>query len=984
MSALPAVFTIPPELPFLDALVAGILPRVSDDPLALTRYTILLPTRRAARALAEAFLRATEGRALLLPRMVAVGDVDAEELLFSAQEETADAILEIPPALSPLRRQLDLAQLVLRFGRETGAGPHTPGQAAPLARELARFLDEAQTARADLASLADLAPERFAEHWRQVLEFLRIVTEFWPRRLAEVGALDPAERRDRVLAARIAAWRAAPPADPVIAAGLSGGIPAVTELLEAVARLPRGAVVLDGLDLDAESAAAIAADPTHPQQQLVRLLSRLEIAPEDVPPWPGAIVEHTPRRALIRAALAPAEHSDQWRDLGPIGADAIAGFRRLDCPGAQEEAETIAVLMRLCLETPGKTAALVTPDRVLARRVAAELKRWDIAIDDSAGQPLDKTPPAVFLRLVLDAASEELAPLPLLAALKHPLAAGGMAPERFRALARRLELAALRGPRPAPGIEGLREAARSPALQPLIDALDRVFAPLMTALRAPAAPLERLLAEHLACAERLAATDTESGAERLWREEAGEAAAQFTAELAEAVPSFPALAGADYPALFEALLQGPVVRPRYGRHPRLAIWGLLEARLQSADVMILGGLNEDVWPRQVETDAFLSRPMRREFGLPSPEERIGIAAHDFARALGAREVWLTRAARVEGTPTVPSRWLLRFETVLRAAGLEQKLEAASEPLRWQQALDAPGERLVVKAPEPRPPVAARPRRLSVTRIEILRRDPYSIYARAILGLRPLEAIDAPPDAADRGNFIHDALHEFTRTYRDALPEDSFEQLCALGKRSFGAALERPELRAFWWPRFERVARWYIANERARRQSTAAIDSEISGELAIPAPFAPFILAAKADRIDRLRDGGLIVVDYKTGSLPRKMDWEQGYAPQLPLEAAIAERGGFAAIGARPVVGLEYWRLSGADPPGEISPLVRDGASPRALIDAAYAGLVALIGAYDDPAMPYLAVPRAEFAPRYNDYAHLARVKEWFAAADEEE
>ena len=970
---MPAIYSIPAELPFLDTMASGLLDRARGDPLALTRYLILLPTRRSARALGEAFLRASDGHALLLPRLVPVGDLDADESAFEDDAAGGDAIA-LPPALPPLRRQLLLTRLVLDWGRRRGSGPLAPGQAAPLARELARFLDEIETARADIAGLDALAPHEHAEHWQQVVTFLKIVTEYWPAAKAEHGAIDPAERRDRILAARIAAWRRAEPESPVIAAGLTAGIPAVADLVAAVARLPRGEIVLPGLDVESEDSAAIAADPTHPQHLLVKLLARLEVQPERVVRWPAARSARSPRRALLRAALSPADESHRWRGVQGIDAGAIADLIRLDCAGAQEEAVTIALLMRQCLETPGKTAALVTPDRGLARRVAAELRRWGIAIDDSAGLPLGQTPPGNFLRLVLAMASEKLAPLPLLAALKHPLAAGGMAPEAFRARVRHLEDQVLRGPRPAPGIAGLSAALPADAapLRGFVRILDGALAPLLAALAAPAITLTSLLEAHVAATEALAAADSETGAERLWREEAGEAAAQFCADLIEAARDFPSLAGADYPALSEALLAGPVVRPHYGRHPRLAIWGLLEARLQQADLMILGGLNEGVWPPRTETDPFLSRPMRAALGLPSPEQRVGQAAHDFAQALGAREAVLTRAARIEGAPTVPSRWLLRLETVLRAAGLERALEA-SQPLHWQARLDDPGKADPASPPAPRPPVSLRPRQLSVTQVETLIRDPYSVYARTILRLKRLEDIDAAPDAADRGTFIHRALDRFLRDYPGPLADDALALLKALGRADFFQTFDRPELKAFWWPRFEQIAKWFVGFETERRTMSKTLGTEVQGKLEFDIGDSVFTLTAIADRIDRDASDQLVLIDYKTGAVPEQKAVKLGFSPQLTLEALISFTGGFNGIDAADVGKLQYWKLSGNRKAADIKNVNSD---IKTLVSEAREGIESLVKAFNDPATPYLVTPRPEWAPRYNNNRHLSRVDEW--------
>ncbi len=983
-----SVVTIEAHLPFLDTLAARLAADTRDDPLALARITVLLPTRRACRSLAEAFLRRSDGRPLLLPRLEPVGDIDAEDLAFLADEGEA-VNLELPPAIPGLRRRLLLARMV------RAANPALlPGQAAMLAGALVRFLDEAQTEGADFANLARLVPEDLAVHWQDILKFLGIVTDVWPALLTELGALDPAERRNRVLALQAERWRRSPPADPVIAAGLTGGVPAVADLMAVVAGLPAGTVVLPGLDRGApeEVWTAIRTDPGHPQHLLAAFLDRLELTPAEVGAWgmSGLAAGPPARIELAAEALLPAGLTERWRHAGRFGAASLADLRRLDCAGPQEEAQAIALLLREHLERrPGATAALVTPDRALARRVAAELKRWGIEIDDSAGAPLNKTPPGVFLRLLLDLVAEAAAPVPLLAALKHPLAAGGLAPEEFRATVRGLERAVLRGVRPAPGLGGIAEALAVDAAdaREFLARLQRRLAPLLDAMAARDMPLRDLVAAHITAAESLAESAEEPGAARLWRGEAGEAAGQYMAELLAAAADFPALSGTDYPALFESLLSGTVVRPRYGRHPRLAIWGLLEARLQRADLMVLGGLNDGSWPADPAEDPWMSRPMRHAFGIAPPERRIGLAAHDFMMALGAPEVVLTRAARVEGTPTLPSRWLLRLDTVLRAAGLENALTQSPEsrqPLAWQALLDRPHpeESRRAVAPAPCPPLAARPRALSVTEIETWMRDPYAIYAKHILRLRALEPLDAEPAARERGTFIHDALDEFVTRFPRDLPADAEAILLDCGRRAFKEFLSRPAIWAFWWPRFERIARWFLATERERRPLLQSLVSEAKGTLTLAVPGGDFMLRAKADRIERNGDG-LVIVDYKTGVVPSGVVVAQGLAPQLPLEAVIAAAGGFVGVPAVSVAALEYWRLSGLATAGEIK-VIATGAEAAALLEAARTGLQDLVASFDDPGTAYRAVPVAKNKPHFSDYAHLERVKEWRGGEGDEE
>ena len=993
----PRVYSIPPGVSFVDALAQGLLKRWGANPLELSRVTVLLPTRRACRALQEAFLRGSGGRALLLPRLAPLGDLDTEDFLLAGDESLWEAGggFDLPPAMPPLRRQLLLGRLIHRGGAARGAPP-SEDQAVRLAGELARLLDQVETEGLDLDRLETLVPEDYAAHWQLTLEFLGILAGEWPKIQDEEGCMGPAARRRRLLEAQAEAWRRAPPEAPVIAAGSTGSIPATAALIQVVAGLPEGMVVLPGLDLgaDARTWAEIEEDPAHPQHGLARLLARMEMTRDQVAPWPEAGLAQTPpaRAEIVNTALLPAIATPAWAAYADVAdraalARGLDGVARIDCPGPGEEAAVIALILRRALEEKGQRAALVTPDRGLARRVAGELGRWGVAVDDSAGVPLSHAPPGAFLRLTAELAAGGLAPLPLLAALKHPLAAGGEAPGAFRGHVRALERAALRGPRPAPGFAGLHAALagakESKALIAWMERLEAAAAPFIAALRG-GVTLGEIVDAHIGFAEALAATPGDNGAARLWAGDAGDAAAGFVAELRAAAAGTPPLTGERYPALFSALLAGRVVRPRYGSHPRLAIWGPLEARLQHADVLVLGGLNEGAWPAEVDPGPWLSRPMCAGFGLPLPERRIGLAAHDFAQAFCAPRVYLTRATRVEGTPTVPSRWLLRLGTVLEAVGLSDALHGeAARWLAWAEALDSPAETATTPPPAPTPPLEARPRGLSVTQVETWMRDPYSLYARRILDLKTLDPIDADPGAAERGTLVHEALELFLKAYPRALPENSEAALIDIGAKVFARFGAMPGVWAFWWPRFRRVTRWFVETEQARRAEVEASFGELRGTLILDAAGGPFTLTAKADRIDLLSDGSLAILDYKTGGVPTAKAVAFGFAPQLPLEAAIALAGGFPGVTGDVVSRLEYWRVTGGQPAGEIKPLKADKA-PGERAAEALAGLRELIARFDDPATPYHALPRPVWAPAYSDYAHLARVKEWAAGGPDGE
>lgn len=983
-AGVPAIYTIPPRLSFVDSLAATLIESHESDPAALSDALILVPTRRATRALRDAFLRAGGGGALLLPRIRALGDSDEEELIMASPTAMAAGDFNLPPAISPLRRQLLLTQLIMRWRRSGARGPDwDAAQAAALALELARLIDQVQTEGLAFDRLAGLVPATYAEHWRITVDFLTIVSVHWPRILADEGLMDPVERRNRLVDLQLDLWRRQPPRELVIAAGSTGSIPATARLLSAIARINSGAVVLPGLDLGMDEESWDAIEAAHPQSGMKQLLDRMAASRDDVSPWPeaGNAAATTAgggggREAIISEALLPAQTTDSWSRMGAIDPEAIRGLARIDAPGPRQEAALIALMMREALETPGRTAALVTPDRRLARRVATEIRRWDIEIDDSAGMALAETNPGAYFRLLAVMIREKAAPVPLLAFLKHPLAAGGLSPETFATRVRRLEIMLLRGPRPAPGLKGLRLALAKVTddgeFTGWLEGLTQLLGPLETSQGKSAISLGDLVRHHVIAAEQIATSDRQGGAARLWAGEAGETLARFIGGLLDAADCLPQIDGASYPALVDRLMEGEVVRPRFGKHPRLNIWGPLEARMQRADLLILGALNEGTWPAEAEAGPWLSRPMRVDFGLQPPERRIGLSAHDFAQAANAPNVVLTRSEKVDGTPTVPSRWLERLENLIGDTS-----PGSRDWLHWVDRIDDPGALEPVKPPCPRPPVAARPSKLSVTQIETWMCDPYALFARHILKLRPLDAIDADPGAAEQGSFIHKALDAFMRAHPDQLPGDALGHLLECGRKAFGEALDRPSVWSFWWPRFERVAAWFVANEMVSRDQARTVGTEISGALDLVVQGRTFTLTAKADRIDRLTDGGLCIIDYKTGSIPSGKRLVAGFSPQLPLEAFMAEDGAFPGIDAGSTIDrLAFWHLTGRQPAAEIKTVRED---PSELAARARDGLERLIRIFDDPRTPYLSNPSPAHAG-YGEYDHLARLREWSSAS----
>jgi ATP-dependent helicase/nuclease subunit B len=1018
------VFTIPASAPFLptliDALTSGKLGLpLARDPLALASATLYLPTRRACRLARDAFLARLKDDAAVLPRIVPIGDIDEDEIAFAeaASGDSAAELLALPEALGALERRLLLTQLIAKWVVTPalhGAGgmplvAQTPAAACALADDLARLIDDMATRGVSWHRLDELVPDAFDPYWQLTLQFLRIAREAWPQVLNERNCVEAVERRDRLIKAEAARLERKTDG-PVIAAGSTGSIPATAELIATIARLPHGAVVLPGLDtdLDEESWRLIAKAPApgHPQFALQALLARIGIERGAV----TALAASGGRERLVSEVLRPAEATDLWRqrtgDTG-FGADVETAFQKItviEAANAEEESLAIAVALREAVHQ-GKSAALVTPDRALGRRVLAALARWTIAAEDSGGDALADTPPGIFARLAAEAALGGLAPVALLALLKHPLLHLGLRDQDSAAAA--LERAILRGPRPRAGSAGLAHALttlrgqlekfwrKEPSDLHYSDPRTRLAetdldaaADLVAALAVALNPLEsiagrserlgELAARHRAVLQALSGDGESAGA---FAGPDGAKLADALEELAESKAAANLVVDAsDYVELFIAALAGRNVRtaPRAGA--RVRILGTIEARLTDADRVVLGGLVEGTWPPESRTDAWLSRPMRLALGLDLPERRVGLAAHDFAQLLGAREVMLSHAAKIAGAPTVPSRFLQRLAAVA-GARWQAAVDRGAAYLNLARALDRPQKIEPAPQPAPTPPRAARPKSLSVTDIENWLRDPYTIYAKYILRLEPLDPVDLSPGAAERGTIIHAAVGEFTQRHATNLPADPARELITLGRPHFAPLEDFPETSAFWWPRFLRIAHWFAAWELQRRPAIAAIAAEIRGE--IPLAECEFKLVGRADRIERHGDGRYVILDYKTGSARTEKQIRTGLAPQLTLEAAIMRNGGFPGIPAGgSVAQIGYVLLKGGARPGEPKLIDFKKGTADSQADRALQKLTVLAKRFDDENQPYRSLVHPMWTTHYGEYDHLARVKEWSATGGE--
>ena len=992
----PKLYSIAAHRGFADALVAGLVPRYAEDEFGLARLTLLVPSTRARRTIAEAFIRhaGEQGSAgLLMPRMAVVGDLDLDETLGPLLDPLGAAA--IPPAVDPQRRLFALARLIAE----------TMGDEAPGGARLLRLARETG-ATMDRLLIEDVAPEELvgdtvldlfgslADHWQRSLHLFASVQAKWLAQLQQWGAVDAAARRNRLFDWVAGQWRATPPATPIVAVGVTSGAPALARLLRTVSELDRGAVILPDFDLtvsqevwDELGRAGNAPEPgdtpfarddavTHPQYHLKLLLNRMGVAREEVQPWHRrGIAAAAPERShAIGSLFLPPEASKNWVDL-PAEKRRLTDVRVMTCANPEEEAQAIALLVREAVEQPEKRVAVVTPDRALARRVVHHLARWNITADDSGGRPLGQTAAGRLFLLLAETMAERAAPVALMGLLGHPLVDGGMERGVWLRQLRRVERE-LRGPRKAGGLAPIaaiaeRLSERHERVGEWYAAVERAIAPL----------LDHADSEDLALADLLDLLVTSGEAlagERLWGQEDGRALAAFVEELRlHARDAGFTLATAEAPVALRDAMEQVAVRPPYGGHARVQVLGLLESRMTRAELVICAGLNEGVWPAPGRVDALLAPPVLRALGVPGDDFRIGLAAHDLAGAMGAPEVVLSRAERDEAGPAIPSRFLLRVQALLGdLLDRHEETLAVDRARALTRAPEAPP--YPVPAPDPSP--EQRDVDISATALDRLLGDPFQFYADRILGLRALDPLDADPSAAWQGTVAHTILQR----WHEARERDDKARLAPIMDQVFDEENADPVTRGLWQPRLEAALRW-IEGVVTGYVDRSVVAVEKKGAMT----FEGVHVHGRADRIDRLADGTLGIVDYKTGTPPSASKVEAGFALQLGILGLIAERDGFEGLSGDPGA-YEYWSL-GKQKDGDSQgfgyvdvPLrvgkKRSGIPPEEFLPRTADQLALAITRFIKGSDPFTARENPDYES-YDTYDQLMRLDEWIAHQD---
>lgn len=953
------LYNIPVSCSFVDTLAQKFGTDYANCPEELSEVVFLVPNRRTAVSLKDAFIRFNGGKPVVLPRILPIGDINEEDVfLFDADKK--DLISRVPSAIDPYERLFLFSKLICSRPREYGLAPMTWGQAFSLAGDLAKMLDTVYNEELNLSDLRKLVPEQYAAHWQETLKFLEIITAYWPQILSERGVTDACLRKNILIGRQAQKLLENKPDVRIVSAGITGAFPAMRKLLAAVRALPRGEIYFYNLDRMLDENVWNTLDENHPQFEHRQLLDYLQITRGDVKDC--VLPESVEREWLAAEIMRPAADTWRWRALSAQGRvpEKIEGLKFVDCKDSRQEASTIALILRDVLNTPEKTAALVTPDRTLARRVASELERWKIKIDDSAGKPLHLLPTGIFLRLIISAVEKNISDSVLLSLLKNPLTDLGEDKGKQRLKIREWERL-----RRTPKFDN-QENTIPEDLSDLVADITERLRPLREAFAQTKVDFRKLLEIHIAAAETLAKK------ENLWKGEDGRAAASLLSKILQQASIIGSIDPNQYSGFLTALLASVMVRSNYNSHPRIKILGPIEARYNHFDTIIIGSVNEGVWPLMSAGDPWLSRPMKKEFGMPLPEKAVGVMAADFSQLICAPEVYVTRAARSAGTPMNKSRWQLRLETVLFACGYKMDDFYDQTYIKIGALMEQAGSPQKINPPSPKPPLSARPRRLSASAIEILMRDPYEIYAAKILKLKPLKELDIGLTPSDYGTLIHKILEIFCTKYPHELPVNAKEVLVKIGMDAFAEKNIPAETKAFWWPMFIKTADWFLLQEKNYRKEISKVYGEVKGEIELETAGGRFVLEARADRVDRTLSGTINIIDYKTGQIRSQKEMDAGYAPQLPLEGLIAAAGGFSGkdgkIPAAAVENLIYWQLG--------SKSQTYNRETEDLLEKTLERLKKLITVFDFEHNGYTARPNPKHILKYAQYEHLARVKEW--------
>lgn len=950
------IFNIEYHNSFTDDLVKGIFERFGKDSFILSKIKIFLPNRRSCLALREAFLRNCDNNAMLLPSIKPISGIGFEDTILF--EQTNKELLDLPPVVSDFESKIILTKLIYKWQcSKDNKSVGNYSQAAQLSGELKNLLELTHQHKVDLRDIAEIVPADLANHWQSTLEFLNIIINNWPAILEDQGLINSYDYQEKVLSVFTKSLQSKSPEYPIIVAGSTGSTPFIADFIKSISDIDNCYIILSGLDTRTDPEIIDSQSPTHPQYYLNKLINHLQIDYTNVKRWIESEKENIIKSDLIRNIMLPSNLTARWQEFRekPIKIDNLT---IIETDNSFEEAKAIALILKETLQTPKKTACVVTQDRELAKQISFNMQKWDILINDSSGVELKNTPVANFFKLIAQMAKSRFAPIDFLSCLKHPLASMGLKPGQVKPIVREIELKILRGVRPQNFLFELEKIAPEWFCQ-IIQSGEK-FA---SSLNSKDASLEEIIQNHIEFAYKIAKTDQDLAEINLWGRDYGEQFKNWFDDFLNHASYLEDFHPSSYLGVFDAFLSGIKWRPKYGFHPRVSILTPMEARLQHFDVVILGGMNEGVWPQNINPDYWLNNSIREKLDLPNIQSDIGKSAHDFAKLFCFPNVYISRAEKSGTSHNIASRWLLKLDAILKISNSTNYVKPKQDWTNWASVLENPSNIEYSQPPCPKPAVKYRPKKLSVSTISKLMRNPYDVYASKILKLKPLDKIDQDPNNADFGNIVHDILDIYNKGHSlSANFDQNYQTLINIGNDRFSQKSIPDSLRLMWWLKFESLAKWFVEEDSERRKIVSKIYSEITGELIID----DYTITAKADRIEIMKNSNTAqIIDYKTGSIPSKKDIVNGFAPQLSIEAIMLDNNAFGVPTKTQLI--EYWKLN------KDSKINGFSSNLEELLNSTEQGIKKLINTFNKESTPYLYKPTSYNDSYDTEYDHLSRV-----------
>jgi ATP-dependent helicase/nuclease subunit B len=910
------LYTIAPHDCFLPSLYKGLLERYPTS--SWHQLTLVLPTQRAAESWHRLLMQEIK-MPLLWPKIVTLGD--SQGLLDCVQHIAM-------PLLKPLTKQKYLWHMTEHIAQQTRWDAE---HALTAAGAILQLLTVSALEDISLATVIKAGLEAYQGTSQEL--WWNLATS-WVEKSQVEGWIDPVSWR----AWLISAWQQEIAEhglrNPVVAAGSTASHRVTGKLLAKIACAPEGAVILPGY---IHNAAKISQPHSGMDRWKQRFANEMEVQP-----WtePTALPDQG-RAALVQVAFTEAIEATTL---------VFKGIEFAECKSEEAEARLIAMRIRKA-QAENHSILVVTNHRYLRQRLADLLSCWHIAPEMSTDQGQQRTQAAIVASLILDVTNEQepFAAVPLLALLSHPWVVIGTVLQHQRCR-QRLEHEVLRGLRLLPG-----HAAIGEAIDRLQDeAMSQWWRQLTAVLEVP---------PH----RTLSAWGT-------WHQKIAEMLTQQRPEISElfsplqiASTHIACESGTIYQSLLQRLLQSLPSTRKSQPTPGVSIFSAQEARLLSADIIVLAGLVEGNWP-ETSPALSLAPSFIAGIGLPAAEEAIAQAAHDLYSWLWAKQLLLTRAIKQGQRPALASRWWWRMEAWLTASGQWQSLLVPGEQHQLAEMLFAGSvpETLVYQPPAPCPPLSARLHQFSVTGVELLMRDPYGFYAKNILQLKPLDVLAESPSYKHFGIVVHSILEKLVHQAKPLTLE--------CWRKAMSYTLKRYGLQVFpmavlWEQRLLRLGEAWCKHPLA--VTPLSVYAEISGSMAL---MATKKLQGKADRLHYdAATHRCLIIDFKTGTTPSEAEIRCGLAPQLPLLGLIAMNGGFAGMTPSAVT-FAYVRMTGRDPPLELT--LFSEATSEQWITTAKEGLNALMQIFLDPRTPYFCCPHGVEQLPYSPYAHLARWQEW--------